>query len=66
MSEPLITVKCRECGELLNSMYHGHFLRCGCDKVAVDGCGHGYHRILGDPKTYLVMYEKDGEEDYSA
>ncbi len=47
-------VKCRLCGDQIESR-HRHDLRyCSCQKVAVDG-GRDYLRIVGKPDAYDVV-----------
>ncbi len=40
-------VRCRKCGEEIESRHVHDFVRCGCGSVAVDG-GHEYLRRVGN------------------
>ena len=44
-------IKCKHCGDIIESKYRHDFVKCSCGKVAVDG-GHAYLKRMGDPKDW--------------
>ena len=40
-------VKCKHCGDIIESKYHHDFVTCSCGKVSIDG-GLQYFRLLCD------------------
>lgn len=42
-------IRCRNCGDVIESKYHHDFRSCGCRSVSVDG-GKSYLRRLWDDK----------------
>ena len=40
-------IRCRRCGDIIESTYTHEFVRCSCGAVAVDG-GREYLRRLGE------------------
>lgn len=49
-------VKCRRCGDVIESRKRHDFAVCSCGSVAVDG-GRDYLRRCGDPADYEEMSE---------
>lgn len=49
-------IKCKYCGDIIESKYRHDFVRCKCGKVAVDG-GHDYLR-----RNFPESPDKDYEE----
>lgn len=59
MSEPRILhnrIRCKLCGDVIESTHHHDFKWCSCGKVAVDG-GHDYLRRVGDPNNWEDVSE---------
>lgn len=44
-------IRCKKCGDVIESKNRHDFVRCSCGKVAVDG-GHVYLRRLGNPNDW--------------
>ena len=44
-------IRCRKCGDIIESTYTHDFKYCDCGAVAVDG-GHDYLRRCGDPDDW--------------
>ena len=44
-------IKCKKCGEVIESIYRHDFKFCKCGSVAVDG-GKDYLRRLGNQEDY--------------
>lgn len=40
-------IRCKECGDIIESKHVHDFVRCKCGSIAIDG-GDDYMRILGD------------------
>ena len=61
-------IRCRVCGDIIESRYTHEFVTCSCGRVSVDG-GHEYlRRVCRDgPKDIeeLSITETDEEEDES-
>ena len=55
-------IRCKKCGEEIESTYTHVFLSCKCGACAVDG-GHDYLRRCGDPKDWeeLSVWETDSD-----
>lgn len=53
-------IKCRKCGDIIESKTVHDFKWCGCGSVAVDG-GHEYMKRCGSEKDYeeLSIYDND-------
>jgi hypothetical protein len=51
-------VRCRKCGNIIQSQHRHDFVTCSCDTVSVDG-GDAYLRIVGDLEQAEVW--RDGE-----
>ena len=49
-------IKCKKCGEVIESTYTHDFKYCKCKAVAVDG-GHDYLRRLGNQDDYIELSE---------
>lgn len=48
-------VRCKKCGDIIESKTtHDHQI-CKCGAVHVDG-GRQYTRVLGEPKDYETLY----------
>jgi len=54
-------IKCRLCGDVIESTHNNDFKRCKCGAVAVDG-GHEYLRRLGNPKDCEELSEVKKDE----
>lgn len=52
-------IRCKKCGDVIESKYRHDFRMCSCGAVAVDG-GHDYQRLIGNREDYenLGRYEK--------
>lgn len=44
-------IRCKKCGDIIESTYRHDFKFCKCGAVVVDG-GHGYLRRCGDLDSY--------------
>ena len=57
-------IKCKKCGDIIESTYRHDFKFCKCGAVAVDG-GIDYLRRLGYEEDYeeLSEIEKDNDEN---
>ncbi len=53
-------IRCKHCGQVIESISTHDFKWCACKKVFVDG-GFEYMRRSGEPKDYeeLSVYEED-------
>ena len=51
-------IKCKNCGDIIESKDLHDFKRCSCGKVAVDG-GKEYFKIIGKKEEYIELQEKD-------
>ena len=49
-------VKCKKCGDVIESMYTHDYATCSCGAIAVDG-GHDYLKRVGDLDGYIEMFE---------
>ena len=47
-------VKCKKCGDVIQSMSLHDMKWCTCGAIAVDGGGH-YLRLLGEPENIEVL-----------
>ncbi len=56
-------IKCKKCGEIIESISTHDFKFCKCGAVAVDG-GKEYLRRDGNREDYeeMIEYEEDDEE----
>lgn len=57
-------IRCRKCGEIIESVSVHDFKFCKCGAVAVDG-GHEYLRRCGSLENFeeLSVFEPDATED---
>ena len=57
-------IKCKKCGDVIESTYRHDFKFCKCGAVAVDG-GKDYFRRLGYEEDYeeLNKVEKDNDKN---
>lgn len=55
-------IKCKKCGDIIESTHTHDFKWCKCKSVAVDG-GKDYLRRLGYPKDYEELSETKEEKD---
>lgn len=66
MSERKITsnkIRCRKCGDTIESTHRHDFKWCACGAVAVDG-GHDYLRRCGDPAHWEDLSMSEISEDF--
>ena len=49
-------IKCKKCGDVIESKYTHDFKMCKCGAVGVDG-GHAYLRRLGNPDDWEELSE---------
>lgn len=51
-------IRCRKCGETIESMYRHDFVMCKCGSVGVDGGpSSGYIRRMGNPADIEELEE---------
>ena len=55
-------IRCRKCGDIIESTYTHDFKYCECDSVAVDG-GHDYLRRCGDPDDWEDLSDFFDDEE---
>lgn len=55
-------IRCKKCGEVIESKSVHDFKFCKCKSVAVDG-GHEYLRRLGNLEDWEDLSEYAGEEE---
>lgn len=55
-------IKCRKCGDIIESYSVHDFKFCSCEACAVDG-GHDYLRRCGNPEDYEEMTVTEVIED---
>ena len=51
-------IRCKLCGEVIESTYRHDFKFCSCKSVAVDG-GHDYLRRVGDKSNWEELSETE-------
>lgn len=51
-------IRCKKCGEVLQSMYTHDFQMCSCQSCFIDG-GDEYCRIGGEPENWEFVDEKE-------
>ncbi len=51
---PLNRALCKKCGEVVESTYTHHYVRCSCGAIAVDG-GYDYFKRAGELKDVEEM-----------
>lgn len=59
-------VKCKKCGDIIESTYRHDFVTCSCGEVSVDG-GHAYlRRCFKDDDSYEELSEEKeiSDEEY--
>lgn len=49
-------IRCKKCGEIIESKHRHDFKFCKCGAVAVDG-GHDYLRRLGNQEDYEELFK---------
>ena len=49
-------IKCKKCGEIIESTYRHNFVTCKCGACSVDG-GHDYLRRVGNPDDWEDVSE---------
>ena len=57
-------IRCRKCGELIESTGRHNFRWCACGACAVDG-GHVYLRRIGNPEDWEEMAVVESREEVS-
>ena len=56
-------IRCKNCGNVIESTYRHEFVTCSCGKVSVDG-GHDYLRRCSEtPDGYIELCETAAPED---
>ena len=55
-------IKCKKCGEIIESTSRHDFKFCKCGAVAVDG-GKDYLRRVGNKDDYEELIEYEGRDD---
>ena len=55
-------IKCKKCGEIIESTSRHDFKFCKCVAVAVDG-GKDYLRRVGNKDDYEELIEYEGRDD---
>ena len=55
-------IKCKKCGEIIESTNRHDFKFCKCGAVAVDG-GKDYLRRVGNKDDYEELIEYEGRDD---
>ena len=55
-------IKCKKCGEIIESTIRHDFKFCKCGAVAVDG-GKDYLRRVGNKDDYEELIEYEGRDD---
>jgi len=54
-------IKCKKCGDVIESTYRHDFVTCSCGAISVDG-GYDYLRRAGDLDGYIEMSESEEVE----
>ena len=54
-------IRCRKCGDIIQSMYRHDFVWCSCKRVAVDG-GGWYCRILFENENDFEIIQGENDE----
>lgn len=49
-------IRCKKCGDIIESKYRHDYKECKCGAVAVDG-GHDYIRRIGEQNDYEELSE---------
>lgn len=55
-------IKCRRCGDIIESKSLHDFVTCSCGSCSVDG-GHDYARRCGEPGSYIELSEWEEEDE---
>ena len=53
-------IKCKKCGDIIESLSHYDFRKCTCESCAVDG-GDDYLRVLGKEEDFEIIFKKAGD-----
>ena len=56
-------IRCKKCGQTIESKSVHDYVKCNCGSVAVDG-GHEYARFTGYPEDYEVLTEYEEVPGY--
>ena len=54
-------IRCKKCGDVIESTYRHDFVACQCGAVAVDG-GHDYLRRVGNMEDWEDLSEWSDDE----
>ena len=54
-------MKCKCCGEVIESLSTYHFVSCRCDKCSIDG-GKEYLKRIGNLSDFIEMCEYEEDE----
>lgn len=54
-------IKCKKCGDIIESKHRHDFKFCKCKSVAVDG-GKDYLKRIGNEEDYEELYEIENED----
>ncbi len=54
-------IKCRKCGDIIESKFTHDFKYCSCGSVAIDG-GLEYARMQGDLENIIELHEFEENE----
>ena len=55
-------IRCKKCGEIIESKHRHDFKFCKCGTVAVDG-GHDYLRRIGKDEDYEELFKTKEVKD---
>ena len=58
-------IKCKKCGDILESRARHDFKMCSCNSCGVDG-GLAYLRRIGDPEDWIEMSETKEETNVTS
>lgn len=58
---PGLKLRCKKCGDVVQSMHTHDFRWCKCQSVAIDG-GSDYTRVVGEPGDWEILEEQNSEE----
>ena len=56
-------IKCKKCGEIIESTYRHDFKMCKCGAIFIDG-GNDYTRIGGFPEDILLVNEDGSTREF--
>ncbi len=51
-------LKCKKCGDIIQSVYRHDYRRCKCGAIAIDG-GSDYCRIIGERENWEFIKEDE-------